>query len=259
MTNKLYRYAIQFVLLSEKNFFERRVTAMALFTIADLHLPLGIDKPMDVFGRMWENYVERLADNWQSVVAPDDTVVIPGDFSWATYIEQSEKDFDYLNNLNGIKILLKGNHDYWWTTMSKLNKFVSKYDNVSFLQNNAFMYKNTAICGTRGWNFPGTASFSAEDGKIYARELQRLELSLNASKAYSPDEIIVFTHYPPIGRNAYMTSFAKILEEWNVKMCIYGHLHAASHQNAVEGVINGVEYRLVSSDYVQFKPVKLME
>lgn len=231
---------------------------MALFTIADLHLPLGIDKPMDIFGRAWDNYVQRLRENWQSVVAPEDTVVIPGDFSWATYIEQSEKDFEFLNELNGIKILLKGNHDYWWTTMSKLNKFVAKYDNIGFLQNNAYMYKDTALCGTRGWNFPSAAS-SAEDEKIYARELQRLELSLEAAKKYSPKEIIVFTHYPPIAKNACETSFAKILERWNVKMCVYGHLHAASHKNAVEGIINGVEYRLVSGDYVQFMPVKLME
>lgn len=231
---------------------------MALFAIADLHLPLGIDKPMDIFGKAWDNYVERLKENWQSVVAPGDTVVLPGDFSWATYIEQSEKDFDFLNELNGIKILLKGNHDYWWTTMSKLNKFVEKYNNVSFLQNNAYMYKDTAICGTRGWTFP-SASSSAEDEKIYARELQRLELSLNAAKKYSPKDIIVFTHYPPIAKNVCETSFAKILEQQNVKMCVYGHLHAASHKNAVEGVINGVEYRLVSGDYVQFMPVKLME
>lgn len=232
---------------------------MALFAIADLHLPLGIDKPMDIFGKAWSNYVVRLEENWQSVVGKDDVVVIPGDFSWATYIEQSEKDFEFLNRLNGIKILLKGNHDYWWTTMSKLNRFAEKYDNISFLQNNAFMYGSAAICGTRGWNFPGGGVFSAEDDKIYARELQRLELSLNYAKKHSPEQIIVFTHYPPIGRNVYDTEFARILQKWNVKLCVYGHLHAASHQNAVEGVVGGVEYRLVSGDYVQFMPVKLIE
>lgn len=232
---------------------------MALFTIADLHLPLGIDKPMDVFGRSWENYVERLEQNWQDCVAPDDTVVIPGDFSWATYIEQSRKDFEFLDRLNGIKILLKGNHDYWWTTMSKLNKFASQFKNISFLQNNAYMYQNTAICGTRGWTFPGGGTFSEEDAKIYSREIQRLELSLAAAKKMSPDNIIVFTHYPPLGKGNTDTEFVKTLQKWEVTECVYGHLHASSHQNAVEGYINGVNYRLVSGDYVQFKPVKLME
>ena len=128
-----------------------------IFTIADLHLPLGIDKPMDVFGQSWDNYVERLRDGWQASVGVDDTVVLPGDFSWATYLEESKKDFDFLESLNGNKIILKGNHDYWWTTMSKLNEFLDNngYKTISFLHNNSYESEGISICGTRGWLYPG--------------------------------------------------------------------------------------------------------
>ena len=160
---------------------------MALYAIADLHLPLGIDKPMDIFGSAWENYVERLADNWQSSVKNDDTVILAGDFSWATYLEQSTKDFEYLHSLNGKKILLKGNHDYWWTTMNKLKEFTEKnnFSDITFMQNNSFKYEDIAICGTRGWIHPAWDNFGAEDRKIFDREVLRLELSLNSVKDYN--------------------------------------------------------------------------
>lgn len=230
---------------------------MALYTIADLHLPLGIDKPMDIFGKAWENYVERLADNWQSVVKQEDTVVIPGDFSWATYLEQSVKDFEYLDKLNGKKILLKGNHDYWWTTMNKLSEFVVKneFKNINFLQNNSFMYENIAICGTRGWIHPAWANFNEDDRKIFDREVLRLELSLNNAKECR--EIYVFTHYPPMSTALESNPFTEMMEKYPVTKCIYGHLHSASHRNAVEGNVNGIEYKLVSGDYIAFNPLKI--
>lgn len=232
---------------------------MALYTIADLHLPLGIDKPMDIFGKAWENYVERLADNWQSVVSKDDTVVLAGDFSWATYIEQSEKDFEYLSKLNGKKILLKGNHDYWWTTMNKMCEFVEKnnFGDINFLQNNSFIYKDIAICGTRGWIHPAWDNFSSEDRKIFDREVLRLELSLNEAK--DSKEIYVFTHYPPMSIALESNPFVEMMKKYNVTKCIYGHLHSASHRNAVEGVIDGIEYKLVSGDYLGFNPIKIHE
>ena len=132
-----------------------------IFTIADLHLPLGIDKPMDVFGQSWDNYVERLRDGWQASVGVDDTVVLPGDFSWATYLDESKKDFDFLESLNGNKIILKGNHDYWWTTMSKLNEFLDNngYKTISFLHNNSYEREGISICGTRGWLYPGFSGY----------------------------------------------------------------------------------------------------
>ena len=232
---------------------------MALYTIADLHLPLGIDKPMDIFGKAWENYVERLADNWQSVVKAGDTVVLPGDFSWATYLEQSERDFEYLHRLNGRKILLKGNHDYWWTTMNKLREFTAKlgFSDIDFLQNNHFMYENIGICGTRGWLHPAWDSFTDEDRKIFDREVLRLELSLKSASGCN--EIYVFTHYPPMSAAKEKNDFTEMLHKFPVTKCIYGHLHGASHKNAVEGVVDGIEYKLVSGDYLGFMPYKLLD
>ncbi len=230
---------------------------MALYTIADLHLPLGIDKPMDIFGKAWENYVERLADNWQSKIADSDIVVLPGDFSWATYLEQSVRDFEYLNKLNGRKILLKGNHDYWWTTMNKLREFMRNngFDSIDFLQNNSFMYEDIAICGTRGWINPSWDNFVEEDRKIFDREVLRLELSLNSASNYK--EIYVFTHYPPISISQERNEFIDMMKKYPVTKCIYGHLHSASHKNAVEGIVDEIEYKLVSGDYLGFNPIKL--
>lgn len=227
---------------------------MALYTIADLHLPLGVEKPMDIFGHSWAGYVDRLEYNWQRKIKPDDTVVLPGDFSWATYLEQSEKDFEFLNRLNGKKILLKGNHDYWWTTMNKLNSFINGkgFNNIEFLQNNSFVYEDIGICGTRGWINPGCDGFNNEDRKIYDREVLRLELSLKSVKDCK--EIYVFTHYPPISVQRTENEFIRMMKKHGVTKCFYGHLHSASHRNAVNGVEDGIEYRLISGDYLQFDP-----
>lgn len=232
---------------------------MALYTIADLHLPLGIDKPMDIFGKAWENYVDRLKENWQSTIKEDDTVVLPGDFSWATYLEESERDFEYLHSLNGNKIMLKGNHDYWWTTMNKLCEFTKSrgYYDIHFLQNNSYMYKDIAICGTRGWIHPAWDGFGAEDRKIFDREVGRLELSLKSAKDYR--EIYVFTHYPPMSLNKETNEFTDLMKKYGVTNCIYGHLHAASHKNALQGVVDGINYKLVSGDYLRFEPWKLVD
>ena len=232
---------------------------MALYTIADLHLPLGIDKPMDVFGGAWTGYVERLEYNWQRKIKEGDTVVLPGDFSWATYLEQSERDFEFLNRLNGRKILLKGNHDYWWTTMNKLVSFAAGrgFCSIEFLQNNSFIYGNTAICGTRGWVNPSSDGFGADDKKIYDREVMRLELSLKTAK--NCGEIYVFTHYPPLSVQRTENDFTRMMRSYGVTKCFYGHLHSASHKNAVNDVVNGIEYKLVSADYLQFDPLLIKE
>lgn len=230
---------------------------MALYTIADLHLPLGVEKPMDIFGHSWAGYVDRLEYNWQRKIKPDDTVVLPGDFSWATYLEQSEKDFEFLNRLNGKKILLKGNHDYWWTTMNKLNSFIKEkgFNSIEFLQNNSFVYENIGICGTRGWIHPAWDSFNGEDRKIYDREVLRLELSLKSVKDCK--EIYVFTHYPPISVQRTENEFIRMMKQHGVTKCFYGHLHSASHKNAVNGIEDGIEYRLISGDYLQFDPFRI--
>jgi predicted phosphohydrolase len=231
---------------------------MALFAISDLHLPLGVDKPMDIFGKNWENYVERLRENWQSVVSKEDTVVMPGDFSWATYIDESKADFDFLCKLPGKKIILKGNHDYWWTTMNKLKEFVidNGYDNVFFLQNNSYEYGDISICGTRGWQTP-QPSLSGEDKKIYDREVLRLELSIKTAK--NPDNIIVFTHFPPILKDYRENSMVEMLNKYNIKECIFGHIHSQGIKNVIEGDVQGINYRLVSCDYREFMPVKIRD
>lgn len=224
-----------------------------IFTIADLHLPLGIDKPMDIFGSRWENYVGRLAENWQAVVKPTDTVVIPGDFSWATYIEEAKADFDYLESLNGRKIILKGNHDYWWTTMSKMNEFVEMngYKTISFMHNNSFEAEGVSICGTRGWLYPGFSGYTESDEKYFLREVMRLESSLKTAKT---DEIYVFTHYPPMSGLCEGNAFIDMLKKYNVKKCFYGHLHGMTHANRIREEYDGIKYYLIASDFLGFMP-----
>ena len=234
---------------------------MALYAISDLHLPIGVDKPMDIFGSKWDNYVERLEKNWKNTVTDEDTVVIPGDISWAMYLDESIPDFSFIHNLPGKKIISKGNHDYWWTTMSKLNKFLAEneFSSIEFMQNNTFIYNNVAICGTRGWSYLGNGEASDEDKKIYERELGRLELSITDAKKHNPEKIIAFFHYPPIALDLAETGFTKIMKDNNVELCIYGHLHNALRQNIVEGVHEGIKYMLVSCDYRDFVPVKLCD
>lgn len=231
---------------------------MALYAIADLHLPLGIDKPMDIFGKNWENYVERLRENWQKTVSCEDTVVLAGDFSWATYLEESKKDFEFLNGLCGRKIMLKGNHDYWWSTINKMYNFLeeNKFSNIEFLQNNSFLYKDISICGSRGWTMPQIKA-SKEDKKIYERELLRLELSLKAAK--NPENIVVFTHFPTVMYDFKENEMTQLLSKYGVKKSVFGHIHLSGVKNTFEGTENGIEYMLVSADYREFMPVKIAD
>lgn len=224
---------------------------MALFSISDLHLSFGTDKPMDVFGERWENYEKRLMENWNNAVSADDVVIVNGDNSWAMYLNDTYKDFDFINKLNGTKLISKGNHDYWWTTMKKHEKWCDEngFDTIRFLHNNYYMYKDVAICGTRGWQL---TSRNDEDMKVYNREKERLVLSLKLAVAKNPSQIIVALHYPPD------SEFKKIMEEYNVKICLFGHLHAAGFRDYSDYDENGISYRLVSCDYLQFKPYKIM-
>lgn len=234
---------------------------MALYAISDLHLPIGVNKPMDIFGSKWANYVGRLEKNWQNIVTDEDVVIIPGDISWAMYLDEAIPDFSFIHSLPGKKIISKGNHDYWWTTMSKMNTFLAEHDfsSITLMQNNAFMYKNTAICGTRGWSYVGLGDAAPEDRKIYEREIGRLKLSLNEAKSCKPEKIIVFFHYPPILPDWRETGFSAVLEEYGVDICAYGHLHNAKRENVAEGEHNGIKYMLVSCDYRDFIPVKLCD
>ena len=223
---------------------------MAIFAISDLHLGLSNDKPMDIFGARWENYLEILKENWEKTVGADDLVLIPGDTSWATYIDRAEADFAFLHSLPGKKLISKGNHDYWWETLSKLNAWlVSKgYSDMQFLHNTVYQYENTAICAAKGYPDNGK---SEEDIKLYNREVSRLKLSLDMAKKTGAETIYVMIHYPPQPGS----EFARLMEEYGVKLCLYGHLHGKHHAMAVPPENRGVKYRLVSADFLRFDPL----
>ena len=229
---------------------------MSIYVIADLHLSFSQNKPMDIFGYNWENHDEKIKKNWIKKVKADDYVILPGDFSWATYIEDTKLDFSYLNYLPGKKILLKGNHDYWWTTLASMRKFVkeNEFENIDFLYNNSYLVEDKIIVGTRGWNV-----FDSEnDKKMIKRETARLELSIKdgIQKYGNEREIIAFLHYPPITQNNLNKpenrEFINMLKKYNIKRCYYGHLHGQSHKDAVVGIIDGIEYKLISADYLNF-------
>lgn len=235
---------------------------MSIYAIGDLHLSFNTDKPMNIFGEKWNNYEEKLKVDWLKKVKEDDLVLLLGDFSWSMKLEDTYKDFEYLNNLPGKKILLKGNHDYWWNTVKKMNEFIknNEFNNIEFLYNNSYFFDNYIICGTRGWNI----SNDEEDKRLFERELSRLELSLNDGiQKYGEDkEIIVCMHYPPITSYNILEydinlKMINLLEKYNVKKCIYGHLHGTSHKDAIEGNISEIEFKLVSSDYLNFELYKV--
>jgi predicted phosphohydrolase len=232
---------------------------MAVYAISDLHLAQSIEKPMDVFGGRWSNYMEKIKTEWEATVCDGDTVIIPGDISWATYCEQAFEDFNFINSLPGTKIISKGNHDYWWTTLNKLNRFIeiNKFSTIRFMHNNSFDFDNFVLCGTRGWKCPGDDDFSQEDSKIYNRELQRLELSIKSIEKPGNKKIIVALHYPPFNFKKEASGFVDLMIRYGASICIYGHLHGESCRNAVTGEESGLEFKLVSADYLNFKPLLL--
>ena len=228
---------------------------MALYAIGDLHLCLGAPKPMDIFGGNWTGYMEKLKDG-MSVISEKDTTVLLGDLSWALSLEESAADFAWINEIPGRKIILKGNHDYWWSTAAKFRKFceANGFTNMEILNNNCFEYDDWAICGTRGWFFEEERS-GAHDEKVFKRELCRLEASL---KAAGEKQKLVFLHYPPKYKGYECREILELLEKYEVRRCFYGHLHGGSHRLALEGLWDGVEYRLVAADYLNFKPYKVI-
>ena len=237
---------------------------MSIYIIGDLHLALSTDKPMDIFGSNWKNHAEKIKKDWISKVKKEDLVILPGDFCWSTYLEETYKEFDYLKSLPGKKLLLKGNHDYWWTTLNKMRNFLKKnnYENIDFIYNNAYVFEEYIITGTRGW---GTVQ-NSEDEKILNRELARLELSLSEANKINKGlenkkEIITFIHYPPITNinNVDENKFLKLMNKYNVKRCFFAHLHGASINDKIEGNVNNIELKLVSADGLDFKLLKLEE
>lgn len=227
---------------------------MSIYTIGDLHLSFGMNKPMDIFGVNWEGHFKKIEKSWKEQVTEKDLVVLPGDFSWAMNLNDTIEDFKYLSKLPGKKILLKGNHDYWWATLKKMRQFIkdNEFGDIDFLQNNSYLYEDKIIVGTRGWVYDE----KGDNIKILKREKLRLELSLqDAVEKYGDEkEIIVFMHYPPFGKEYVLkeNDLKESLKQYNVKKCIYGHLHGESCQDAIQGELDGIEYILVSSDYLEF-------
>lgn len=229
---------------------------MALYAIGDLHLSLGCDKPMDVFGGRWLNYVDKLGEGF-SALASDDVTVLCGDLSWGMSLEQAREDFMFIDRLPGRKIILKGNHDYWWSTASKAMRFFEEngISTIDILHNNCFYYGDTALCGTRGWFYEEERSAS-HDKKIMLREIGRLETSLKAAGEKSK---IVFLHYPPKFLNYECPEILELLVKYGVSECCYGHIHGKGCPAAFQGEKNGVRFRLVSADHVNFSPVKVRD
>lgn len=234
---------------------------MSIYIIADLHLSFCHSKPMDIFGVNWEEHDKKIKNDWTSKVKQDDLVVIPGDFSWEMNLEDTYEDFKYLDRLPGMKILLKGNHDYWWTTLNKMNNFMKEnnFNTIRFLHNNSYSYGDYIIVGTRGWNLFNTP----EDEKIYKREVDRLEISIkDGINKYGEDkQIIAFMHYPPIIKENLSSmsknfGFINLMNKYSIKKCFYGHIHN-SFIDVVEGEIKGVNLKLISADYLNFKLYKL--
>ncbi len=228
---------------------------MALYAIGDLHLSLGGDKPMDVFGGAWTGYVEKLRRGLE-VIGPADTTVLLGDVSWAMGLERAREDFAFLAAIPGRKLIVKGNHDYWWSTAAKFEKFCREngFENLELLHNNCHLCGETALCGSRGWFFEEDRA-GTHNEKVYKRELIRLEASLQAAGGR---EKLCFLHYPPRYRGYQCPEILELLRRYGVRHCYYGHLHGESCRLAIQGAVDGCEFHLVSADFVRFTPVRVL-
>lgn len=236
---------------------------MSIYIISDLHLSFAEPKPMSIFGDNWENHEEKIKKNWLSKVKDDDTVLLLGDFSWAMHLKDTLKDFQYLNSLPGKKIMLRGNHDYWWATKASMEKFLKEnnIENIEFLQNNSIEVEDKIFCGSRGWTLANPDTENSK--KMIDRECIRLELSIKdaISKRKDGQEVIACMHYPPIVKfnqtDNELTDFLKIMKKYDVKRCFYGHLHGISINEAVTGKVLGINLQLVSADGLDFELMKL--
>jgi predicted phosphohydrolase len=226
---------------------------LALYGISDLHLSLDSDKPMNVFGNIWEDHHLKVMENWNSKINEEDTVLIAGDISWALKLENAMADLEFIHKLNGKKILIKGNHDFWWASITKLN---SLYNSMDFIQNNFYRYEEYGICGTRGWiNIDGTEE---HDEKVYNREVLRLKMSLDSARKSGLEKLIVMMHYPPITRISKSQEFLDLILEYKVEKLIYGHVHMDSKGICLNGLINETEYICTSADIINFNPVMIL-
>ena len=231
---------------------------MKVFSISDLHLSINSDKPMDIFGPVWENYLEEIEVSWDSLVSDDDIVLIPGDISWAMYLKDAVADLKYISHFKGKKVLLRGNHDYWWKSISELRRNLP--ENMYAVQNDAIKFENVIICGSRGWVVPETTHKSEEDEKIYKRELIRLELSLKEATTLRQDGdvLICLTHYPPFNSRHEDSDFTRLMEKYGVNKAVFGHLHSYDKRQALTYSKNGIDYFLTSCDLVKNQLVRIL-
>ncbi len=227
---------------------------MRIYAIADLHLSLSTEKPMDVFGEAWRDHAAKLEQNWRSLVGEDDLVLIPGDISWAMQLSAALPDLAFIGRLPGRKILLKGNHDYWWSAIGRVRAALP--ENMRALQNDAFVEDGVGICGTRGWLCPGGSAFTPADEKIYLREQDRLRLSLAALP--ETERTIAMMHFPPFCERDRGSGFTELLEARGVQTVLYGHLHGEANRSAFEGERNGVRYLCVAADKLNFTPRRIL-
>ena len=225
---------------------------MAIYALGDTHLSFGTDKPMNIFSG-WDNYVDRLEANWRKLVKPEDTVVIPGDISWGMSLAQAAPDLAFLDSLPGTKLIGKGNHDYWWMTVTKMNAFFEEqgYTTLKLLFNNAYEIGDYAICGTRGWPFDEETS---QTDIVMNREVGRLHMSLDAAAA-TGKEPLVFLHYPPLAGDWECGPIMEVLKESGIRRCYYAHLHGAAIAHAFRGERYGIRFELVSADSLSFCPL----
>ena len=229
---------------------------MSIYALADPHLGKGVEKPMDIFGPRWEGHAEKMAANWRATVGADDWVLVPGDISWAMKLEDALTDLSFLDALPGRKILLKGNHDYWWTSRSKVEAVLPP--SLRLLQHDCVdLGGGVGVVGTRGWTPPDAPRATEQDKKIYAREVARLTLSLNAAAQGRFDHLIAMLHYQPIYEGLGETAFVPLLRDAGVRTCLYGHLHGANHVHAVRGLRDGITYHFVAADAIDFTPVRV--
>ena len=238
---------------------------MSLFVISDLHLSTNqtTNKSMEVFGARWKDYISKIQKNWNSVISENDTVVVPGDISWALTLEEAYSDLDFVNKLNGKKLLGKGNHDFWWDTAAKLHRFFAEngFTTLSLLYNNAYAVEDFIVCGTRGWFLEEEKQLTVGDvdfAKIQNRETQRLKLSLDAAKLLQQDEnankeILVFLHFPPVWNGFVWQEFIDLMKEYGVKRVFCGHIHGKYNIPRTQ-VVDGLEITLISSDFSDFIP-----
>ncbi len=231
---------------------------MALYAIGDLHLSLSVNKPMDLFGGNWVDYVSKLKTAWEATVSPEDTVVLAGDISWGMNLNQALADFQFIETLPGKKLIIKGNHDYFWTTVSGMSRFLAEngLTSMSFLNNSFVDVEGIAVCGTRGWFLDSDTGSKAQNQKLYQRELIRLRLSLESAKNH-PGEKVVVLHYPPLYPGLRCTEMLQLMQEFGVRRCYYGHLHGRSLRDAVRGEREGINFHCISADGIQFTPERI--